>query len=99
MKTKTIILKSRTGSIELSVSRYTHLYRKILEDIPPYLWLLLVKHNALVKYTNNCIFDCINHRLDQEPNMHKDLMTAFMWTSTIEGYDFWKNIYNKRFTK
>lgn len=99
MKIKTITLKSRIGSIELSVSRYTYLYQKTLKKIPPYLWLLLVRHNALVKYINNCIFDCIEHRLDQEPNICEDLMTAFMWASTIEGYDFWKNIYNKRFTK
>lgn len=74
MKTKTIILKSKTGSIELSVSRYTHLYQKVLKNIPPHLWLLLVKDNALVEYINNCIFDCIAHRLDQEPNMYKNLI-------------------------
>lgn len=99
MKTKTIILKSRTDSTELSVDYYNHLYRKILKNIPLYLWLLLIKHDALIKYINNCILDRIVREMDQDPNIGKNLMTAFMWATTIEGYDFWKNIYSKRFTK
>lgn len=99
MKIKTVVLKSRIDRTELSVSYYNHLYRKTLKNIPSYLWLLLIKHDALTKYINNCILDRIVHEMDQDPNIGKDLMTAFMWSITIEGHDFWKNIYSKRFTK
>lgn len=78
-------------------STYNKAYQEILASLPEDLWLFLAKHNALKRYLNNCTALRValqaEFRINNDLTMHSHINTAFRWSDTREGFDYWSNLF------
>lgn len=84
--------------IKIPIEMYDEIYKKVLHSMSAELFVFLTKNKVIKKFINYTIADYYCNQNAPFP-LYININTAFDWTGTKEGYDFWNNIYNKRFTK
>lgn len=90
-KFKTVELYNK--KIKIPVEIYDETYKKVLQGMSAEMFVFLTKNKVIKKFMNYAIADYYYCNQNAPFPLYINIDTAFGWTGTKEGYDFWCNLY------
>ena len=92
-KFKTVELYNH--KIKMPIEVYDEIYKKVLYAMSAELFIFLTKKKVIKKFINYSIADYYYCSQSAPFSLYININTAFGWTTTKEGYDFWCNLYRE----
>lgn len=81
--------------IRIPIEVYDEIYKKVLHSMSAELFIFLTKNKVVKKFIDYSIADYYYCGQSGPFYLYIDISTAFSWTTTKEGYDFWCKLYHK----
>lgn len=81
--------------IKIPIEIYDEIYKKVLRAMSAELFVFLTKNKVIKRFINYSVADYYYCSQSAPSSLYVNFSTAFGWTTTKEGYDFWCNLYHK----